>query len=402
MNLESIISVALLVPMGDPSEAECRWGLPLLLWGSPGIGKSSRVYAASRAVGLACEAVYAATRQPEDFSGVPVPDGKGGVNLACTLGAANAFIMNGDEVSKDSRGVLFLDEISCARPAVQAALMSLVLDRRIGDTLLPGGIRVMSAANPVEEAAGGWELEPPLANRFAHLDIPVPTSDEWTSWLLNGSGLERPMKIEDGEARVRQGWPDAWAKVTGMMAGFMKALSTHLYTLPAAGHADRGKAWPSPRSWEFAARAVATAYTLETNKDRRDKLAHDMVAACVGKGAAVAWATWVSKADIPDPLDMLQDGWPIDTKRLDRTIAAYTAMASYVIQRKDKAERIRLGGRGWELLGELIKIGMGDLVVHPARSFIQTGLKADVCPEARPVVLHLGKTPFVKYIEEVA
>jgi MoxR-like ATPase len=397
MSLETLISIALLVPMGDPSDPKVRWGLPLLLWGSPGIGKSSRVYAASHAVGLMCEPVYPSTRQPEDFSGVPVPDGNGGVNLACTLGAANTLMQEGK-----GHGVLFTDEISCARPAVQAAFMSLVLDRRIGDTVLPGGIRILAAANPVEEAAGGWELEPPLANRFAHLDIPVPTSDEWTSWLLNGSGLERPMKIEDGETRVRDGWPDAWAKVSGMMAGFMKALSSHLYSLPPVGHQDRGKAWPSPRSWEFAARAVATIYTLETNKDKRDRLSLDLVAACVGKGAAVAWATWVSKADIPDPLDMLQDGWPIDTKRLDRTIAAYTAMASYVIQRKDKDERIRLGGRGWELLGELIKLGMADLVVHPARSFIKTGLKSDVCPEARPVVLHLGKTPFVKYIEEVA
>lgn len=397
MNIETLVSTALLVPMDDPSEPKCRWGLPLLLWGSPGIGKSSRVYAASRAIGLMCEPVYAATRQPEDFSGVPVPDGSGGVNIACTLGAANLLMKEGQ-----GHGVLFADELSCARPAVQAALMSLVLDRRIGDTVLPGGVRIIAAANPVEEAAGGWELDPPLANRFAHLDITVPTSDEWTAWLISGSGLERPMKIEDGEARVQAGWPDAWAKVSGMMAGFMKAFSSHLYTLPASGHQDRGKAWPSPRTWEFASRAVATVYALETNKEKRDKLAHDLVSACVGRGAAVAWATWVAKADIPDPLDMLQDGWPIDTKRLDRTIAAYTAMTSYVIQRKDKTERIRLGGRGWELLGELIKVGMSDLIVHSARSFIQAGLKSDVCPESRPIILHLGKTPFGKYIEAIA
>ena len=38
---------------------------------------------------------------------------------------------------------------------------------------LPAGVRVVAAANPPDEAADGWELAAPLANRLVHLDWPV-------------------------------------------------------------------------------------------------------------------------------------------------------------------------------------------------------------------------------------
>ena len=67
------------------------------------------------------------------------------------------------------RGLLFLDELSTAPPAVQAALLRLVLERRVGALQLPPGVRIVAAANPRSSAADGWELSPPLANRFVHL-----------------------------------------------------------------------------------------------------------------------------------------------------------------------------------------------------------------------------------------
>ena len=67
------------------------------------------------------------------------------------------------------RGLLFLDELSTAPPAVQAALLRLVLERRVGALRLPPGVRIVAAANPRSSAADGWELSAPLANRFVHL-----------------------------------------------------------------------------------------------------------------------------------------------------------------------------------------------------------------------------------------
>ena len=390
MNLEKIISIALLTPMGDPSDLECIWGLPLLLWGSPGIGKTARVRAASRAIGLRCESTIPATRQPEDFSGVPVPDGKGNIYIACVLGAANILI-------KEGRGVLFLDEASQARPAVQAAMMSMVHDRVIGDTRLPPKVRIMLAANPPAEAAGGWDLEPPMANRMAHIRVPPPSVQEWTAYLIGG-GKRQVENIEEGEKRVTEAWPEVYPRVAGMMAGFMNAKSSELYCMPEEGNEERGRAWASHRTWEMATRVAATCLALQSKKD--DTTIQDMVEACVGRGPAVAWASWVSKADLPDPADMLARGWTPDKQRLDRTIAAFTSMASYVLSTQGDDERKKLGNRGWELLMELCECGLPDLAIPSAQSFVQGNLGTAVCSSARALMVKFGKSKIGKYIAE--
>ena len=52
-------------------------------------------------------------------------------------------------------------------------MLRVVLERTVGDLRLPAAVRVVAAANPPDEAADGWELAPPLANRLVHLDWPT-------------------------------------------------------------------------------------------------------------------------------------------------------------------------------------------------------------------------------------
>jgi MoxR-like ATPase len=58
-------------------------------------------------------------------------------------------------------GLLFLDELTTAPPAVQAAMLRVVLERAVGDVELPASVRIVAAANPAEQAADGWELTAP-------------------------------------------------------------------------------------------------------------------------------------------------------------------------------------------------------------------------------------------------
>src|SRR5215210_2821875 len=138
--------------------------VPVLLWGAPGTGKTSAIKAMAQELGLPCETVIASIREPSDFAGLPVvADGK--VIFAPPRWARN--------LAAQERGLLFLDEISTAPPAVQAALLRVVLERVVGDLELPDGVVVVAAANPPEQAADGWDLSAPLANRFCHLDWTV-------------------------------------------------------------------------------------------------------------------------------------------------------------------------------------------------------------------------------------
>ena len=315
----------------------------------------------------------------------------------CLLGAANRLIEHGK-----GRGVLFLDEASQARPAVQAALMSVVHDRVIGDTALPPGIRILLAANPPKEAAGGWELEPPMANRMAHIDVKNPSADEWNDWFLTEKA-DTVEPIEEGEKKISLAWPSVWPRIKGMMTGFIKAQSTLLYNLPADGHEDRGRNWPSPRTWEMAARSAATALALMTAKDKDSTLTNDMVQACVGKGAATEWAKWVAEADLPDPVKMLEDGWDPDKRRLDRTSAAYASMISHVLNCRDESLQKKLAGRAWELLDKLYSqpVTLPDLAVPGARALVRSKFGSHVCPEARTLILKFGNNKkWAKLIEE--
>src|SRR5207302_2105051 len=156
-----------------------RAGVAVCLWGDPGIGKSSLIHASAAADDVPCETVIGSLREPSDFAGLPVVTDDG-VRMeppawARRLHAAQA-------------GYLFLDELSTSPPAVQAAMLGVALERRVGDLVLPRAVQVVAAANPPERAADGWDLAPPLANRFLHITY-TPAVDGWIDGMTAGFSL---------------------------------------------------------------------------------------------------------------------------------------------------------------------------------------------------------------------
>ena len=138
--------------------------LPVLLWGEPGIGKTAALSHLADALELPLTTVIASVHEPSDFSGLPSRRRR-----SRDTGRSDGPAGLGRAPGPGRPGVLFLDELSTAPPAVQAALLRVVLERRVGALRLPPGVRIVAAANPRSSAADGWELSPPLANRFVHL-----------------------------------------------------------------------------------------------------------------------------------------------------------------------------------------------------------------------------------------
>lgn len=213
--------------------------LPVLLWGEPGIGKTAALTQLAASLDLPLTTVIASVHEPSDFSGLPVigdDPAEQGVPMAPPDWAVRLV--------RAGRGLLFLDELSTAPPAVQAALLRLVLERRIGALRLPPGVRIVAAANPRGSAADGWELSPPLANRFVHL--------QWThdhEVVVRGLGGTWPRATLPTLDPARL--PEAVAFGRRAVCGLLAARPKLVHLLPSA-EARRGGPWPSPRSWDMA------------------------------------------------------------------------------------------------------------------------------------------------------
>lgn len=284
--------------------------VPVLLWGGPGTGKTSGIEALAEKQGWAMETVIASLREPADFAGLPViSDGK------VTMAPPDWAERLSQEQIGSANALLFLDEMSTATPAVQAALLRVVFGRQVGDTTLGENVRVVAAANEIHEAAGGWDLAPPTANRFMHLNWEV-NSDVVVEGLAGNWPTASTLTIEPG-------WRDGRHKNAIVVASFLKSRPTHIHAVPTDEH-QSGKAWPSPRTWD----AVIDVLTVADHSGCSDDAVLLLVSGLVGDGPGQEMLTYRKNLDLPDPEDLLKD--PTSYKQPDTDDKTFAVVMSVV------------------------------------------------------------------------
>src|SRR5579859_3999881 len=283
--------------------------VPVLLWGAPGTGKTSTIRAMAEAMGVPCETVIASIREPSDFAGLPVVIGEG-VRFAPPAWASR--------LAEAGRGLLFLDELSTAPPAVQAALLRVVLERVVGDLELPADVAVVAAANPPEQASDGWDLSAPLANRFCHID--------WNADATTfAQGIAAGWSTPPVPALADQ-WEQRQSSTRGLVGAFVHA-RPNLLSQPPHDASAAGRAWPSPRTWEMAARLLAACDEIGAVEETRATL----VAGAVGAGPGLEFLHWLTEMDLGDPELALADPESfVMPERGDRAYAALSAVAAAV------------------------------------------------------------------------
>ncbi|WDZ83618.1 AAA family ATPase [Micromonospora cathayae] len=322
--------------------------LPVLLWGEPGIGKTAALTQLADSLDLPLTTVIASVHEPSDFAGLPVV-GDDPANQGVPMAPPDWAV----RLVRAGRGLLFLDELSTAPPAVQAALLRVVLERRIGALSLPPGVRIVAAANPRSSAADGWELSPPLANRFVHL--------QWThdhEVVVRGLAGTWPRCVLPRLDRHRLVPAVGFARRA--VCGLLAARPGLVHRLPTT-EARRGGAWPSPRSWEMTVRLVAFATAADTSREVLSLL----VRGAVGDGPGLELLASLDRMDLPDPETLLADpGAATLPERGDLRQAVLDGVVEAVRRRP---ERTRWEA-AWTVLAGALESGPPDLVVVPART----------------------------------
>nr|WP_232323718.1 MoxR family ATPase [Catenuloplanes japonicus] len=320
--------------------------LPVLLWGEPGIGKSATLGQLAAGLGLPLETVIASIHEPSDFAGLPIVG-----DDPATQGVPMAPPDWAVRTTAAGSGLLFFDELSSAPPAVQAALLRVVLERRVGSLHLPASVRIVAAANPPGSAADGWHLSPPLANRFVHLHW---THDPRTV----ARGLAGTWPAVTVPTVREERIPAALARARGIVAGFLTARPGLAHHLPRDA-ASRGGAWPSPRTWEMALRLLAFGYACDAG---RDAIGLALTGA-IGDGPGLELLTFAEELDLPDPDHVLARPETFALPdRGDRQLAFLTAVVA-AVQATPTRERWEAG---WVVLAKAVDAGVPDVAARAA------------------------------------
>ena len=184
-------------------------GLPLLLVGPHGIGKSEFLVAWAVSRGLETCVLDLSLLEPTDLQGLPYRE------RGLTRYAPPASLPQGDKPC-----ILILEELNRCDRSVRQPCLQLLTTRRLNDYALPDDCFLAACVNPDQ---GGYDVDafdPALASRFVELKVRAD-APAWLMW-----------------ARSARLWP----AVVDFVARFPQAL-------------DKAP----PRSWTYAARLVEAA-----------------------------------------------------------------------------------------------------------------------------------------------
>lgn len=388
---KAILQVATFTPNPDGG-----FGLPTLFWGPPGVAKSALIEGWAARCGLACKVLSPAEHGDGAFGVTPVPytqakakdDKRSDVQRMRIVYPDPEWL---DELEDAHGSILFLDETNLPASAhLFGPMMAMIHARRIAGRKMPNTVRVMGAANPVENSAGGLELPLPMANRMAHFSWPMPDKREWNTYLVGKATgqVEQEIDAKAEEARVMKAWPTAYAEAAALVATFTdKTQAKNWYALPksAGTGAVADLAWPSLRTWMLAAHALAGARVQGLGAD-----ADSFVAAIVGESAATEFAAYRKNIDLPNP-EALLDGqlsWKHNPARLDVSYAVFATCAALVVGDTDEARMMKRGERLWSLLATATQTD-ADICYDAVNVLISKNLDRKMVKASTPVMTAL-------------
>ena len=249
----------------------------LYIWGTFGIGKSESVRQASQEIANGKGLEYSediikdinnekkfilidirlSQYDPSDIKGLPFLKGNKTVWALPSL------------LPTCGHGIIFLDELNLAPPSVQSSAYSLILDRRVGEYVVPDGFSIICAGNESSESISVFELSNPLKNRFVHCKLKVPSVKDWVNWAL-----------ENG--------------VDGRIITFLEWSQKNLYRID-----ENDMTLATPRSWKFCSDLIKEEQDIDT--------IFYLSSTAVGEGIATEFVSFLKLSNVIDIGELMEN-----------------------------------------------------------------------------------------------
>jgi hypothetical protein len=294
---------------------------PVMLWGPPGVGKSQIIREIGQRRSAPVIDIRLSQMEPSDLRGIPFRSDD------MVEWAVPAMLP--DAKRHGAKGILFLDEITSAAPTVSAAAYQLILDRRLGEYQVPAGWAIFAAGNRQGDRGVTYSMPAPLANRFSHLEFETHL-DDWVHWAYRNNIDER-------------------------VIAFLRFRPELLFDFDPA---HNPVAFPSPRSWEFAHRALQK---FEHNSD----LLLGSLQSCVGPAAGIELKAFIDNLDNLPDIDAITTGdesVPVP-KETDLQYAVAAALVGHSIRAQESDNTNEALGHILDYAGRFPQREMGVMLV---------------------------------------
>jgi len=268
---------------------------PVMLWGPPGVGKSQMIAQVAQRNDVNLIDIRLSQMEPSDLRGIPFRQ--------ADLVEWAIPAMLPDAKRHGDAGILFLDEITSAPPSVSAAAYQLILDRKLGAYQVPDGWAIFAAGNRQGDRGVTYTMPAPLANRFSHFEVHINT-DDWVAWAYANNVDDR-------------------------VIAFVRFRPELLFDFDPAHNPS---AFPSPRSWEFAHRALQKF-------EHQHELLLGTLQACVGQAAGIELKAFIDNLDQMPDLDAIVRGEQVPAPtEVDLQYAVAAALVGRAIRAKGTAD----------------------------------------------------------------
>lgn len=266
-------------------------GLPVLLAGAPGVGKTAIVTQLAQELDYQLVVSHPITSDPTDFRGLP-----------WMVNGEAHFLPIGDLARlaelTDRPAIWLIDDLGQALPATQAAVMQLVHrdSRALNGFRLPESVTVIACTNRAQDRAGVGAFLAPLVSRFTTVLTVEPEPASFVRWAIERGGFNP------------------------LVASFIRWKPETLLDTARPDHSLEQRC--SPRTWEHVSRLV--------NLDLSASQLREPVLGAISPSIAVEFLAYLQIYESLPHADLVRanpDGAPLPAA-LDATYATAVHLAT--------------------------------------------------------------------------